>query len=102
MARGSPGFSRLRLDPVYLASGNAGRRSCAHFQRLARSAWQTQEIDGRTEIFASACLTLTNHAPVRVVTLQKEHIERGLLLLVTNATQSLPSKHHPHLQSPLD
>jgi len=78
------------LDRVYLANGGRREKIVAFFRGLPRSAWQTQEIDGRTETFASACLTLTNHARVKVVALQKEDIEGGLLLLVTNATHWLP------------
>lgn len=82
--------SRLRLDRVYLANGGRREKIATFFQGLARSVWQTREIDGRRETFASACLTLTNHARVKVVALQKADVDGGLLLLVTNATHWLP------------
>jgi len=72
--------SRLRLDRVYLANGGRREKIVAYFRGLDRSAWQTLGIDGRTETFASACLTPTNHARVKVVALQKEDVEGGLLL----------------------
>jgi SRSO17 transposase len=82
--------SRLRLDRVYLANGGRREKIVTYFQGVARTTWQTQEIDGRQETFAAACLTLTNHARVKVVALQKADVEGGLLLLVTNATHWLP------------
>jgi SRSO17 transposase len=82
--------SRLKSDRVYLANGGRREKIIAYFQGLPRTAWQIQEIDGRRETFAAACLTLTNHLRVKVVALQKEKVEGGLLLLVTNATHWLP------------
>lgn len=82
--------SRLRMDRVYLADGGQRRKLVAYFQALPAAAWQTAEIDGRVETFAAACLTLSNHARVKVVALKKADIEGGLLLLVTNAKHWLP------------
>jgi hypothetical protein len=82
--------SRLRLGRVYLPNGGRREKIVAYFQRLPRSTWQAQEIDGRRETFASACLTLTNHVRAKVVALQKEDVEGGLLLLMTNATHWRP------------
>ncbi len=82
--------SRLRLDRVYLVDGGRREKIVAFFRTLSPTAWQTQEIDGRRERCAATCLTLTNHARVKVVALQKTDIEGGLLLLATNATHWLP------------
>lgn len=73
-----------------MANGGRREKIIAYFQGLPRTAWQTQEIDGRRETFAAACLTLTSHLRVKVVALQKAEVDGGLLLLVTNATHWLP------------
>lgn len=78
--------SRLKSDRVYFANGGRREKIVAYFRRLPRTTWQTQEIEGRRETFAAACLTLTNHLRVKVVALQKAGVDGGLLLLVTNAT----------------
>jgi len=82
--------SRLKSDRVYFANGGRREKIVAYFQGLPRVAWQTQEIEGRRETFAAACLTLTNHLRVKVVALRQADVEGGLLLLVTNATHWLP------------
>lgn len=77
--------SRLKGDRVFL--GSTGRRGKIrdYFLSLPGEDWETAEIDGRPETFATACLTLTNEERVKVVATRSTEEEGGILLLVTNA-----------------